>query len=72
VSGEQDGGPVWLTKERMREVARICNPDITDEQFNRMWAERILEKRAEDVAKHACPVRFCHECGAHLLHRRAT
>lgn len=37
--------PLWFNKQQMREVARICNPKITDRKFNAMWAERMLAGR---------------------------
>lgn len=33
--------PLWLNQQQMREVARLCNPAITDAQFKAMWAERV-------------------------------
>lgn len=41
-------GPMWVTKPQMREVARTLCPDITDAQFNAMWAEdRLAAYRRE-------------------------
>lgn len=36
--------PVWVTKEQMREAARILDPSLTDRQFERMWNRMCAEK----------------------------
>lgn len=39
---ERSEDPVWFSKQQMREVARICNPSITDDEFSAMWTAWAL------------------------------
>lgn len=39
--------PLWFNKQQLRELCRTCNPDITDAEFDAMWAERMAMGRLQ-------------------------